>query len=133
MQGRQLVPIFRSFDEDKARDFYVGFLGFQVAFEHRFGPDMPLYRGLTFGDLELHFSEHHGDATPGSAVRIDMDDVKAYCAPLLARPYKFARPGIERQDWGYDEMKVLDPFGNRLVFCSPVPRINTTDQEEATK
>ncbi|HSE03118.1 MAG TPA: glyoxalase superfamily protein, partial [Methylomirabilota bacterium] len=37
------VPIFRVFDLDKARDFYVGFLGFQVDWEHRFEPTAPVY------------------------------------------------------------------------------------------
>lgn len=30
------VPIFRIFDVAKAKEFYVGFLGFQVDGEHRF-------------------------------------------------------------------------------------------------
>ena len=30
------TPILRSFDEVKAREFYVSFLGFDVVFEHRF-------------------------------------------------------------------------------------------------
>ena len=45
------------------------YLGFEVLFEHRFGPDMPLYLGIRRGGCELHMSEHHGDETPGSAVR----------------------------------------------------------------
>lgn len=58
-------PILRIFDEMKAREFYCGFLGFQVAFEHRFSEGMPLYLGLERSDLSLHLSEHHGDASPG--------------------------------------------------------------------
>lgn len=30
------IPIFRIFDEANPREFYVGFLGFQVDWEHRF-------------------------------------------------------------------------------------------------
>jgi catechol 2,3-dioxygenase-like lactoylglutathione lyase family enzyme len=32
----QGIPIFRIFDVEKAKDFYVGFLGFRVDWEHRF-------------------------------------------------------------------------------------------------
>ena len=32
------VPVLRSFDEAKAREFYVDFLGFTVEWEHRFEP-----------------------------------------------------------------------------------------------
>ena len=39
-------PILRIFDIDKAREFYIGFLGFTVVFEHRHAPDLPLYLGI---------------------------------------------------------------------------------------
>jgi glyoxalase superfamily protein len=37
------VPILRIFDVDRAREFYVDWLGFQVDWEHRFDDDAPLY------------------------------------------------------------------------------------------
>jgi catechol 2,3-dioxygenase-like lactoylglutathione lyase family enzyme len=37
------TPILRSFDERRARRFYVDFLGFEVEFEHRFEPGAPLH------------------------------------------------------------------------------------------
>ena len=43
MQALQTIPILRNFDEAKAREFYLGYLGFQVDWEHRFEPGMPLY------------------------------------------------------------------------------------------
>ena len=112
------IPILRSFDEDKAREFYVGFLGFEMEFEHRFEPGTPLYFGVIKGRCRLHISEHFGDATPGSAVRIDVPDVSAYCAELNGKSYKNARPGVMRQPWG-DDMSISDPFGNRLIFSTP--------------
>ena len=41
------IPILRMFDEAKAREFYLDFLGFGVEFEHRFEADLPLYLGLS--------------------------------------------------------------------------------------
>lgn len=110
------VPILRSFDADLARDFYVRYLGFEVTFEHRFGDDFPLYFGLRRGGCELHLSEHHGDATPGSAVRIEVEDIAAYHAEITQRGHKNMRPGLTDQSWGAREVAVSDPFGNRLVF-----------------
>ncbi|UOA26491.1 glyoxalase superfamily protein [Pseudosulfitobacter sp. DSM 107133] len=121
MQASAPIPILRSFDEAKAREFYVDFLGFEVVFAHRFEPDLPLYLGLRMGDCELHLSEHHGDASPGAALRIGVRDVAAYAAELNAKEYGFARPGVQRQPYGMDDMSVADPFGNRLIFCTPVP------------
>lgn len=48
----QIFPILRIFDEAKAREFYVDFLGFKVDWEHRFGENFPLYMqvsGLEWG------------------------------------------------------------------------------------
>ena len=36
------VPIVRIFDVAKAHEFYCGFLGFAIDWEHRFGDDFPL-------------------------------------------------------------------------------------------
>ena len=113
------IPIFRSFDEKATKSFYIEFLGFEIEFEHRFEPDTPLYLGVKRDDCVLHLSEHHGDSTPGSAVRIDVADVKAYCRALNAKQYKHARPGVQSQPWGYDDMSISDPSGNKLIFCTP--------------
>jgi len=112
-----LIPIFRSFDEAKAREFYCDYLGFAVDFEHRFEADLPLYMQVSRDGVALHLSEHHGDVTPGGAVRIEVDDVEALHAQLSSKKYKYARPGIEDQPWGYREVSVMDPFGNRVTFA----------------
>ncbi len=115
------IPILRSFDEAKARAFYVGYLGFKVDWEHRFEPALPLYMQLSRDHMLLHLTEHHGDATPGSALRVDVGDVDALLAELRGRPYGNARPSAEEQPWGSREMTITDPFGNRLTFYSQGP------------
>jgi catechol 2,3-dioxygenase-like lactoylglutathione lyase family enzyme len=112
-----IIPILRIFDEAKARDFYVGFLGFTVDWEHRFEPGTPLYMQVSREGCVLHLSEHFGDGTPGSVIRVGSSDLAAYQAELLAKKYKYARPGIEDQPWGKD-MSISDPFGNQLVFTN---------------
>ena len=72
------VPILRMFDVAKALEFDVDFLGFSVVFEHRFGPDFPLYMGLRRDACVLHLSEHQGDACPGASMRIAVGDIDAY-------------------------------------------------------
>lgn len=114
------TPILRSFDETRAREFYLGFLGFQVVFEHRFEPDAPLYMGIARDGCTLHLSEHHGDATPGASMRIQVTDVDALCAELRAKAYPNARPHVEQMPWGTRDFTVTDPFGNRLTFTSAI-------------
>ena len=116
MNLHSVVPILRSYDEGKAREFYVDWLGFKVDWEHRFAPDAPLYMQISRGNCVIHLSEHHGDGTPGSVVRIRVDGLEDYLAELQTRPYKNYRPGLQDQDWGAREMVVQDGAGNRLVF-----------------
>ena len=70
------VPVLRSFDEAKAREFYVDFLGFTVDWEHRFEPGMPLYMQVSRAGIEFHISEHHGSGSPGAHVRVIIKGVR---------------------------------------------------------
>lgn len=110
------VPILRQFDEDAAFAFYRDYLGFAVDWTHRFEADLPLYAQVSRGDLALHLSWHHGDATPGSAVFLPISGIDAFHAELSAKAYRNARPGIEDAPWGARTMTLLDPSGNRLLF-----------------
>ncbi|MEO6018053.1 MAG: glyoxalase superfamily protein, partial [Polaromonas sp.] len=77
------VPILRIFDEARAREFYVGFLGFKVDWEHRFEPALPLYLQVSRDGCVIHLSEHHGDCSPGAAMRIAAGDLDGLQAELL--------------------------------------------------
>ncbi|MCL4832555.1 MAG: VOC family protein [Caldilineaceae bacterium] len=116
----RVTPILRSFDEAKAREFYIEFLGFQVDFEHRFEANFPLYMGISKDDCVLHITEHHGDCSPGSAIRIATTGLAAYHQTLADKEYKYARPGLKKQPWGTLEMTITDPFGNRLTFAEEI-------------
>ena len=114
------IPLFRIFDVTKAREFYVGFLGFRVDWEHRFEDTAPLYMQVSRDGLVLHLSEHHGDACPGSTVTVQTTGLEAYHREITAKGYRFMRPGIEIAPWNARVMEVADPFGNRLRFNEPV-------------
>lgn len=119
MALRKTVPILRMFDEAKAKEFYVGFLGFAIDWEHRFEAAAPLYMQVSRDACVIHLSEHHGDASPGSALRIETDDVDALVQQLSAARYAYARPGApEDTPWGTREVSIKDPFGNKLIFTS---------------
>ena len=112
------TPVFRFFDEAKAKEFYVDFLGFNVEWEHRFEDGLPLYFEVSRDDVTIHLTEHHSDCCPGAAMRIVTDDLSGYHQELDKKEYGFARPEIEEKPWGTREMSVKDPFGNRLTFVA---------------
>jgi hypothetical protein len=116
------TPILRSFDETRCKAFYLDFLGFELVFEHRFEPWAPLYMSVRKGTCVLHLSEHYGDATPGAAIRIPVDDCIAYMAELRAKEFGNSRPGVPQlMPWGSHEITIADPASNRLTFYTEAP------------
>lgn len=110
------IPVLRSFDEAKAQEFYLDFLGFSRDWDHRFAPGTPLYMQVSRGKVVLHLTEHHGDCSPGSTAFIWMTGIERYHRYVLDKKYKNSRPGLENTDWGR-QFEVPDPFGNRLRFA----------------
>lgn len=118
----RVVPTFRIFSLEKAREFYLGFLGFKVDWEHRFEPDAPVYMQVSRDGLAIHLSEHHGDGTPGSHVYVCMSGVEELHRELIGKQYRHNRPGLQKQEWGMLEVQVVDPFNNKITFGEPVDK-----------
>lgn len=110
------IPILRIFDETKAREFYVEFLGMEIDWEHRFEPGFPIYMQVSRGELVFHLSEHSGDCTPGSKVFVNTDELNALYEDIASRPYKYSKPSIEDAPWGARIFTVVDPFSNKIMF-----------------
>ena len=116
------IPLLRIFDEAKAREFYIDWLGFQVDFEHRFHDNAPLYLGISLGTISLHLTEHHGDCTPGAKIFIEgFENIKEYHSDLKKKGYKYNNPGIGPAFYDPKMLcfDVADPFGNKLWFNGP--------------
>jgi hypothetical protein len=111
----QAVPMVRIFDVAKAHEFYLGFLGFKVDWEHRFGENFPLYTQVSRGGLRLHLTEHAGDASPGCNMVVYTKGVRALQEELIAKNYRYMKPGLGEEE-GSLEVCVTDPFGNRIQF-----------------
>ncbi|MGV9679435.1 glyoxalase superfamily protein [Nocardia sp. NPDC003482] len=114
------VPVLRSYDSRIARRFYCDYLGFEVIFEHRFAPDLPLYFRITRGEVHLDLSEHHGDGTPGSVVWIATAGLDPWYRELRSKDHLTTlRPAIDRSAPGGPTLQLTDPFQNILRLCEP--------------
>jgi hypothetical protein len=122
IEFERAIPIFRIFSLDKAREFYVDFLGCKVDWEARFEPDLPVYMQVSRGALVVHLSEHHGDATPGSHAYVTTNGVRDLHRELNDKKYRHNRPGLDEQEWGMLEVTVIDPFANRITFGEPMKK-----------
>lgn len=103
-----MVPILRVADGHETAKWYAR-MGFEVTGEHRFAPDLPLYLFIERNGVELHLSEHTGDATPNTLAYFWVDDVDQIAAEFATEP--------EGQPWGR-EIELVDPDGNRLRIAT---------------
>ena len=110
------IPIIRIFDEGKAKDFYVNFLGMTIDWEHRFEPDYPIYMQVSRDNLVFHLSEHSGDGSPGTKIFVHVSELDALFRELKESRYKYSRPSIEKAPWGARVFEVTDPFSNIILF-----------------
>ena len=122
IEFERAIPIFRIFSLEKAREFYVDFVGCKVDWEARFETDLPVYMQVSRGTHVVHLSEHHGDSTPGSHVYVITNGVRDLHRELNDKKYRHNRPGLDEQEWGMLEVTVIDPFANRITFGEPMKK-----------
>lgn len=115
------IPVLRIFDVVKAKDFYIGFLGFVIDWEHTLDDAAPVYLQISKGHLVLHLTEHHGDCCPGSTVFVWMEGLQEFHTAITSRGYGYMRPAIERTFYNSLCIEVTDPFGNRIRFNETLP------------
>lgn len=104
----RLAPVLRVSDGEAAALWYRQ-LDFEVVHRHQFEPALPRYLILRRDDLELHLSEHDGDAPTGSLVYLRVRDVDAVATRIGAL--------VEERPWGRG-VRITDPDGNRLRIGS---------------
>jgi Glyoxalase superfamily protein len=88
IQFRSVIPTFRIYSLEKAREFYIDFLGCKIDWEHRFEDNAPVYMQVSRDGLVLHLSEHHGDGTPGSVAYVAMTGIETLHRELNDKNYR---------------------------------------------
>lgn len=100
--------------EEKAREFYCGFLGLQEVPK----PESLAGRGglwLQIGEMQVHLGTEDGvdRAATKAHVAYQVDDLENMRARLQAAGIKVLE-GVPIP--GYDRFEFRDPFGNRVEF-----------------
>lgn len=116
-----MIPVLRIFSVEKAREYYLGYAGFHLDWEHRHDPSGPSYMQVSRDGLVLHLSEHFGDGSPGTCFQVEYRGVEALHAELTAKNYPYWRPGITTTFQGTLQLTLLDPFGNKIYLGEPAP------------
>lgn len=104
-----MVPIFRVKDAGKAAAFYER-IGFTLEGTHQFEPHLPVYAFLRRGDVQLHLSEHKGDAPKKSLAYFWVQDIDTMAAALGI--------AVEQAPWAR-ELEIVDPDGNTIRCGQP--------------
>ena len=106
----------RIFDEAKAKEFYLDFLGMKLDWEHRFEPGFPIYMQVSRGNMVFHLSEHSGECSPGSKTFVNTNEFNKLHEEIISKTYKYNKPIITTAPWGARVFEVTDLFSNKVLF-----------------
>jgi uncharacterized glyoxalase superfamily protein PhnB len=107
------IPTFRINDYRKAIEFYIDLLGFDIDWEHRFGPTEPVYMQISKKGLVLHLTENERFQT-GVIVFVETQAIDVFQKELTRKStLKFE---VLETNWETKQMEIEDPFGNMLRF-----------------
>jgi uncharacterized glyoxalase superfamily protein PhnB len=112
------VPVLPVDDLQRARDFYVEKLGFNVSWqwtEDGANGLLGVERGGIKLTLDCPMSGHGRDA----CVSLEVESADAYYNEWLANGVPMKRPP-EDENWGARTFDVTDPFGNTIFVIGPL-------------
>ncbi len=110
------VPVLRVVDGAESIAFYER-LGFEVEWQHRFEPALPLFVSIRRGGWHVFLSEHTGDAPPAGLIYLVAEDADALYEAWGSSGIDMQRP--HTKPYGMRELSFSDPDGNRFRVGSP--------------
>ncbi|MDB6102157.1 MAG: putative Glyoxalase/bleomycin resistance protein/dioxygenase [Gammaproteobacteria bacterium] len=110
---QRTIPVLHVDSYEKAKAYYVDWLGFTIDWEFRLEPEFPVYMQVSREGLLLHLSEHKGDNPDGVMCHVDVDDLDALMTEWKAKRPDFAQE-TEIAPWNAKHIDLKDPFGNTL-------------------
>jgi hypothetical protein len=109
------IPTFGISDYQTAIDFYIGLLGFNIDWEHRFGQTDPVYMQISKNGLTLHLSENKR-FEKNVIVFVETKKLIEFHKELQDKVPTNKLPEILQTNWQTLQLEITDPFGNLLRF-----------------
>jgi len=129
MKLRSIFALIATDALDDARDFYVRYLGFIVAFETEWYVQLHGYRDEGDTPLEIAFMRPKNDSIPpslqqafdgrGVFITVELDDVDPLYERLRADGFEFVID-LRDEPWGQRHFMVRDPSGGLLDVVRPI-------------
>jgi predicted enzyme related to lactoylglutathione lyase len=107
MNIRRVVPDIQSDHIDESRDFYEGFLGFQVSMDMGW---VITFVSRSNRTAQITVVRGDGSATVQPQISIEVDDVDQVHANAVKRNLKIVYP-LSDEPWGVRRFFVADPNG----------------------
>ncbi|GIF23240.1 catechol 2,3-dioxygenase-like lactoylglutathione lyase family enzyme [Actinoplanes tereljensis] len=110
-------------DQERARDFYVGTLGFELVRQNKMGPAQQWIQVAPKGAQTSITLVTWFDTMPAGSLQglvLHADDIDAEVAALTAKGVQMP-DGVQDAPWGRYAV-FTDPDGNRLVLQGRPPR-----------
>jgi catechol 2,3-dioxygenase-like lactoylglutathione lyase family enzyme len=110
---RALHPILGTRDLERALNFYIGQLGFELAFRDPGGPAN--YAGVRREQVELHLQWQHEHEMATTRLRFLVTDPDRLSGEYEQRQVQIQNP-LKSTPWGTREFALYDPDRNALTF-----------------
>jgi hypothetical protein len=109
------IPTFGISDYQTAIDFYIGLLGFNIDWEHRFRQTDPVYMQISKNGLTLHLSENKR-FEKNAIVFVETKKLIEFHKELQDKVPTNKLPEILHTNWQTLQLEISNPFGNLLRF-----------------
>ena len=116
----RVTPVIKVPNIEKAKEFYLGFLSFDIDWEYILDEGRYVYLQISKDNCVLHLTEYCDDGCTGTSVRIETNDLSQYQKTLIEKGYHGVSLVVKDMEWGTKDMEILDPFGNKLIFTSGI-------------
>lgn len=110
----EVTAILGTRDIEKAIEFYVGRLGFVLAF--RDGAEPTNYAGVKRDVVEVHLQWQNEHEMSTTRLRLEVDDPDALFAEFRSRQLISEEAQVRNTPWGTREFAIYDPDRNALTF-----------------